>query len=224
MSGLWGDDNNLPSGLYTPQQKRIPWFWIILVVVLGGFFILISFLSVHYAYAARILKIGDLPPKSVAIVLGAAVNADGTPSDALMDRIKTGAMLYQYGLVRDVLLSGDDGKYHEDEVDAMKKASLELGVPEEHLFVDPQGYRTYESCKRAIQTYHISEAIIVTQRFHLPRALFLCNELGIDSIGVSADLQKYQKESAFEFREFFADVKAFIDIYLHEPAPPVKSK
>jgi SanA protein len=224
MSGFWNNgENDLPSGLYTPAQKTFPWKWISFVFILGVFFVALSFFSVHYAYVARILKLGEIPAKPVALVLGASVNPDGTPSDALMDRIKTGAMLYQYGLVKDILLSGDDGEYHSNEVEAMKKATISLGVPEKHILTDGAGYRTYESCKRAIQTYHFSEAVIVTQRFHLPRALFLCNELGIDSVGVSADLQKYQKEKSFEFREFFASVKAFIDIYIHEPSAPVRT-
>lgn len=223
MSGIWDNgENNLPSGLYTPSKSNIPWKWFFFAFFLGITFILVSFFSVHYAYIGHILKLGEVSPKPIAIVLGAAVNKDGTPSDALMDRLKTGANLYRYGLVQSVLVTGDDGKFHTDEVSVMKKTLISLGVPEKLVYTDPHGYRTYESCKRAIQVYHISDAIIVTQRFHLPRALFLCNELGLQSVGVSADLQKYKKQSYFEFREFFASIKAFIDIFILNPASPVK--
>lgn len=223
MSGIWENgENMLPTGAYTPKRKTLPWGWIGFVIFLGLAFICLAFFSVHYAYISRIQKMGDIMPRPVAIVLGASINKDGTPSDALMDRLKTGASLYQYGLTQSILVTGDDGMYHSNEVGSMKKTLIDMGVPESAIYVDPHGYRTYESCKRAIQTYHVSQAIIVTQRFHLPRALFLCNELGIDSIGVSADLETYKSIRAFEFREFFASVKAFLDIYIHNPAPPVK--
>lgn len=223
MSGIWDNgENNLPSGLYTPSKSSIPWKWIFFILFLGISFILTAFFSVHYAYIGRISKLGDSQPKPIAIVLGASINKDGTPSDALMDRLKTGADLYRYGLVQSILVTGDDGKFHSDEVSVMKKTMITLGVPEKLVYTDPHGYRTYESCKRAIQVYHVSNAIIVTQRFHLPRALFLCNELGLESTGVSADLQKYQKANYFAFREFFASIKAFIDIFILNPASPVK--
>lgn len=223
MSGIWDNgENQLPSGLFTPTTRRFPWRWIGILLFIGFSFIALAYFSVHFSYIARTLKLGDVPPSPVGIILGASINKDGTPSDALMDRLKTGATLYRYGLVQDILVTGDDGGFHSNEVEAMKKALIALEVPEKHIYVDPHGYRTYESCKRAIQTFHVTQAIIVTQRFHLPRALFLCNELGIQSFGVSADLQKYQKQNYFEFREFFATIKAFIDVYLLEPKSPVK--
>jgi vancomycin permeability regulator SanA len=221
MSGYFDDGNTLPNGLLTPERKKTPWRWIIFFVSLICFFIIVAFFSVRFSYSSRIMQMGEVMPKPVAIVLGASVKSDGTPSDALMDRLKTGAMLYQYGYTKNILVSGDDGQFHNDEVSVMKKTLIGLGVPEKNIYTDRQGYRTYESCKRAIQTYHISNAIIVTQRFHLPRALFLCNELGLESVGVSADLQTYEKIRSFEFREFFASVKAFIDIFILEPKSPV---
>lgn len=225
MSGIWDNgENQLPSGVFTPGARRFPWRWLNTFLFLAGSFILIAFCSVHYAYMSHIKKLGDVMPKKVAIILGAGVNKDGTPSDALMDRLKTGATLYRYGLAENLLVSGDDGAYHSKETEVMRKTLIDLGVPADHVFVDPHGYRTYESCKRAIQTYHLPEAIIVTQRFHLPRALFLCSELGIETIGVSADLQTYKKQTYFEFREFFASIKAFADIYILEPKPPVAVK
>lgn len=223
MAGIWDNgENHLPSGLYTPQRKKLPWTWI----NFGGFivlsFILTAFFSVHYGYAGRIFKLGELPQKHVGIVLGAGVKPDGKPSDALMDRLLTGADLHRYGIVKYLLVTGDDGQYHSGEVSVMKRTLIDLGVPENVIYVDPHGYRTYESCKRAIDVFRVNEAIVVTQRFHLPRALFLCNELGLESIGISADRQTYQRQSYYEFREFFASVKAFIDIYIHNPSPPVK--
>src|SRR5512133_1537481 len=205
MTTIWDNgEKNLPSGLYTPEQRKLPWKWIGFGLSVVLFFIALAFFSVHFAYSGRIYKPGEILPQEIAIVLGAAVKEDGTPSDALMDRLQTGATLYQYGLVKRILVSGDDGGFHRDEVSVMKKTLIDLGIPEVAIDTDPHGYRTYESCKRAIQTYHISEAIVVTQNFHLPRSLFLCNELGLNTIGVSADLHTYQKQSSFEFREFFA--------------------
>lgn len=222
MSGIWENgEHQLPTGVFTPKSKGLPWRWINFFLFISISFILIAFFCVHYAYISHIKKIGDIMPRKVAVVLGAGVNKDGSPSDALMDRLKTGAELYRYGLAQYLLISGDDGAYHANEVDAMRKALVDLGVPDDHIFTDSRGYRTYESCRRALNDFHLPEAIIVTQRFHLPRALFLCGELGMDVVGVSADKQTYKKQSSFEFREFFASVKAFIDIYIRAPRPPV---
>lgn len=147
-----------------------------------------------------------------AILLGASIKADGTPSDALQDRLTVGVELYKSQKVEKLLVTGDDGGNRSNEVEAMKKYLLEQGVPEEAIMVDGQGYRTYESCKRAHDEFKIEKAVVVTQRFHMGRALYLCDALGVESAGVTSDLQPYVRSTFFWTRDLVASVLAFWDI------------
>ena len=164
--------------------------------------------------------LGDIFPRiedtaetaPVAIVLGASVNGNGTPSDALRDRLLVGEDLYRKKKVEKILLTGDDGGFHQDEITVMHKFLTDRGVPETAILIDGQGYRTYESCRRAKSELHVDKAIVVTQRFHMARALYLCNALGVESIGVTSDLQAYQKSWFFWLRDLAASLKAFWEI------------
>ena len=157
----------------------------------------------------------------IAIVLGASVKADGTASDALVDRVATGVELYQHKKVKRLLMTGDNGKFHTDEVAAMRRLAQEAGVPAEDIQVDGQGYRTYESCRRAAEVFHIQKAIVVTQRFHLGRALYLCEAFGIKSQGVVADRQHYRRTAFFWARDLVSSIKAWLDVNIWPPNPPV---
>lgn len=161
-------------------------------------------------------------PAPVAIVLGAFILPDGTPSDALRDRLLIGAYLYRQKIAKQILITGDDGLFHVDEIKSMKAFLLAQGIPSEDILTDGHGYRTYESCKRAKQVYHIDHAIIVTQRFHIGRALYLCNQFGIDAWGVSADLTTYKRIFAFTVRDIAASFKAWLDINILHPVSPVQ--
>lgn len=192
----------------------------LLAAVLGTVLFIVSVVS--YVQVSRITGIDrDGMKAPYAIVLGASVKQDGTPSDALYDRIVTAVELYNDKNVEKLLMTGDDGKFHTNEVEVMKKAAMELGVPETAIEVDGEGYRTYESCKRAKQVLHIDEAIIVTQRFHLGRAMYLCDRFGIAAQGRSADRQSYQRIVFFWARDLTASFKAWWDINIQEPKPPV---
>ncbi len=224
MSDWNGGYSDLPSGTFAAMPKqRFPWLWIMLAGFIIINFLLIAVLSVQVSYRLRIHKqMLTLPyDAQAAIILGAALKPDGSLSDVLSDRVKTGVELYKSRSVRYLIMSGDDGKNHRDEVSAMAKAAREAGVPTNAIIIDGKGYRTYESCKNAIQTHNVTKAIIVTQRFHLPRALFLCNELGIESYGYPADKQEYASISWFQFRDILASVKAFWDIFIRQPKSPV---
>ncbi len=216
---------DLPKGLLAPKtERRVPWRLILFVSVIAVLSTMATVAVVQFAYAFKISRtVTAVDPAPVAIVLGASVNKDGTPSDALRDRILTAVALYDQGKADKLLLSGDDGKFHIDEVDAMKKTAKDAGVPESAILVDGQGYRTFESCSRAIGTFYVTKAIIVTQRFHLGRALFLCNELGMDATGVVADRETYVNGTWFWIRDLFASAKAFWDVYAHRPASPVRA-
>ena len=177
--------------------------------------------DVQFRYVDQIHEVADAPQKPVAIILGASVKKDGTPSDALRDRVLTGVDLYRANRVQGLLMTGDDGARHIDEVSVMVRVAEEEGVPRDAIKTDGHGYRTYESCKRAVQEYGITDAIVVTQRFHLGRALYLCNGFGISAEGVSADRQNYVKYAWFWTRDLLSSFKAFWDLRVWSPATPV---
>lgn len=188
------------------------------VVFVAGFVIM----TVQTDQLARIAaEPSSVEPADTAIVLGASVLRDGSPSDALRDRLLVGEQLFREKKVKDILITGDDGKYRVDEISVMRRFLEQRGVPAESIRQDGQGYRTYESCKRAATVFGVKKAIVVTQRFHLGRALYLCNRLGIEADGVDADLQPYQRIAFFWLRDLASSAKAWWDVNVRAPEPPV---
>lgn len=159
-----------------------------------------------------------IPPAPVAIVFGAGLNAEGRPSDALVDRLITAADLYNNDTVEKILVTGDNitDEYY-NEPAAMTTFLITWGIPEDAIAQDFVGARTYDSCIRAKEIWGIDQAILVTQEFHLPRALFTCNALGVESIGVIADQQPYIFTEYYKTREWFASYKALLDVYILKP-------
>ena len=152
------------------------------------------------------------------LVLGAGVREDGSPSHMLEDRLIVGYRLYESGVSEYILLSGDHGQEEYDEVNAMKEYMMRKGVPREPLFLDHAGFSTYESLYRAKEIFGAEKIIIVTQSYHLYRALYLAEALGIEAVGASADLRTYVGQSMRETRELAARVKDFVySIFKPEP-------
>lgn len=151
-------------------------------------------------------------PPRVAIVFGAKVWENGEPSHALYDRVITAVELYRAGRVRKILMSGDNPTENYDEPTAMKATAVKLGVPAEDIVLDFAGRRTYDTCYRAKQIFEVSKAIVVTQKFHQARVLYLCNNLGIESIGITANRRKYLGENYWAFREFFSTASAWFEM------------
>ena len=141
------------------------------------------------------------------IVLGCLVKADGTPSDMLADRISVGITLYQNGTSPKLLMSGDHGQKEYDEVNTMKSCAIDAGVPSEDVFMDHAGFSTYESIFRAKEIFGADKIVIVTQEYHLHRALYVANALGIEAYGVSADLRTYSGQTKRDLREILARIK-----------------
>jgi vancomycin permeability regulator SanA len=133
----------------------------------------------------------NLPSRHVALVFGAGLNVGGGPSPVLYDRVATAADLYKANKVGKLLMTGDNSTATHNEVEAMRRTAIELGVPKEDIVLDYAGLSTWDSCYRAREIFSLSEATLVTQRFHLPRAVYTCNQLGVNSIGVAADRQPY---------------------------------
>jgi SanA protein len=189
------------------------------IVFLLLFLLLLLPLGVVLSGRTSVYKsIDSVEATPVALVFGAGLTVNNTPSDALMDRLTVAAELYHRGLVDRLLLSGDNHVQEYNEPDVMKRTLLsEFNIPEENLFADYAGRRTYDTCRRARELWGIEHAILVTQGYHLPRAIWTCEALGIQSDGISSTLQPYLKELAFKMREVGAIYKSFIDLYLIEP-------
>ncbi len=156
----------------------------------------------------------DVPQKEVALVLGARVYPDGRMSDILTDRALTALDLYQKKKVEKILVSGDHGRQQYDEVNTIKDYLLQKGVPASDIFLDHAGFDTYDSVYRAKHIFEVESLVIVTQEFHLPRALYLAGSLGIDAVGVVSDRREYVQGAYNELRETFARVKTFLDVTL----------
>lgn len=158
-------------------------------------------------------KITDRPDGSYdcAIILGAKVKSDGTPSDMLRDRLDTGIALYKNGTVKKLLMSGDGEEPEKyDEVSAMKAYAVAAGVPEADILTDGYGLSTYDSMWRAKKLYGVKNAVIVTQKYHLHRALYIARKLGYGELcGVPADVRTYRGQIFRNLREVAARVKDF---------------
>ena len=143
------------------------------------------------------------------LVLGCKVKEDGTLSHMLEDRLKRGVALYKAGAAPKLLMSGDHGRVGYNEVAAMKQYAIDQGVPSEDIFMDHAGFSTYESLYRARDIFRVKKIIIVTQEYHLYRALHVAKALGLESWGVSADYRTYSGQFARDVREVLARVKDF---------------
>lgn len=148
----------------------------------------------------------------VVLVLGAGLKANGTPSDILRDRLAVALAIYEDGRAQKMLCSGDNGQVQYDEVNAMRTWLVARGVPAEDIFLDHAGFDTYDSLVRAKEVFGVTRAIVVTQDFHLPRALYIADAQGIAVQGVSASLEPYVGERTFTLREIPARVKAFFNV------------
>ncbi len=161
-------------------------------------------------------------PAPVALVFGGGMEDDGKRQTAMQeDRVRRGVELYERGLVDFLMMTGDGGTMRFNEVDAMKALAVELGVPEQDVLIDPNSFRTYESCYRAIQIYDIQAAIVVSQQFHLPRILYICRTMGIDARGVAANLRDYDQVYVTTIRETLARVKGWWQVAISKPEPHV---
>lgn len=187
-----------------------------MVVLLGGLR-----MWAEQKYRDRIYtRVEDVPPHYVAVVLGAGLWPDGSLTPILADRVTTAADLYHGGTVQKLLCSGDNRFVDYNEPQRMLEYAVGLGVPEEAIVLDYAGRRTYDTCYRARAIFGVERAVVVTQRFHVARALYLCDALGVDAVAVLADRQDYTiRRITWETREHLALALAWWDVNVRHPLP-----
>jgi len=186
------------------------------LVLLGGLR-----LWVERRYSDRIyLRPEDVPQRSVALVLGAGLWPDGSLTPILADRVATAVDLYRAGVVQKLLCSGDNRFVDYNEPQRMLEHAVHLGVPEDAVVLDYAGRRTYDSCYRARAIFGVERVVVVTQRFHVARALYLCDELGVEAVAVVADRRQYaDRRIIWEAREYLALALAWWDVNVRHPVP-----
>jgi len=204
------------------QQSRQAVRSILRLVLIAGLLGAIA-LGMPRAYTAlryhqAIHSPDDAEPTTVAIVFGAGIQPDGSPSGILADRVATAAELYRSGKVSKLLLSGDNRFVDYNEPQSMYDYGLRLGIPDAAMVRDYGGRRTYDTCVRARESFRVSRALLVSQAYHLDRALFTCDSLGIEVQGVAAE-GTYPREVFINWwmRELPATAGAFLDLFV---APP----
>ncbi len=178
----------------------------------------------NHRYGRRIHTVETAPHRRVAIVFGAGLWPDGSLTPILADRVATAVALYQRGAVEKLLMTGDNRRDDYNEPAAMRDHAVALGVPDDDIVLDYAGRRTYDSCYRAKAIFEAPNAILVTQRFHLPRALYTCNRLGLESVGVVADRRSYVRIRWFTLREQPATLVAWWQVTVSRPEPVLGDK
>lgn len=182
---------------------------------------------VKHVAAGRILSAQEasaLDEVDCILVMGCLVRDNGEPSDVLADRLTAGIALYESGAAPKLLMSGDHGQEDYDEVNAMKRFAVNAGVPSEDIFMDHAGFSTYESLYRAKEIFGAQKILIVTQQYHLYRALYIAERLGLEAYGVASDYRTYRGQWVRNIREVLARCKDVVTTtvkskptYLGEP-------
>lgn len=199
-------------------------FKVLIIIIVLAVFVLTAVFSINMYIKRfskkRILSIEQaslLDNVDCILILGAGVWGD-RPTHMLQDRLDFGVTLYEMGASNRLLMSGDHGKKDYDEVNVMKKYAIDKGVPSSHIFMDHAGFSTYESLYRAREIFEANKIIIVTQEYHLYRALYIADKLGLEAYGVASDPRTYVGQRARDARELLARVKDFFYV-LVQPKP-----
>ena len=193
----------------------------VLVVATLGALALLAFTGpplwlIWHSEATRYDEPQDVPPQQAAIVFGAGLKLDGTPSALLSDRIHAAVLLYRDGKVRRLLMSGDGGTPGHDEPAAMARQAESEGVPATAILQDPGGVHTYASCQRAHDLFGVTSAVAVSQSYHLPRAIYTCTRLGIHTVGFSLARTPYGGDTSLRLRELVSLDAAWWELLLRK--------
>lgn len=198
------------------MKKRKVFKSIIIALLILALLSVVAVFSIN-AYVKSVGKKLMVTPESATelknvdciLVLGCGVRDDGTPSDMLRDRLERSIELYFSGVAPKLLMSGDHGRIEYDEVNIMKQYAIDKGVPSEDVFMDHAGFSTYESIYRAKEIFCADNIVIVTQEYHLYRALYLAKSFGLEAHGVSSDYYIYAGQTMRDIREILARNKDF---------------
>jgi SanA protein len=208
-------------------MNRTRLLFILILIAAAGFFFVHN--QVH-KYDHRIIRnLTDLDTQSwssprVAVVFGASVYSNGDLSPVLEDRVETAIELYRARKVDRILVSGDNRHPSYNEPKAMYEYLISHEVAPEDVVVDSSGRSTYETCLRAREVFGLQQAVLVSQGFHLPRALYIANQLGLDAVGMAGDLRAQQKIDYQGFREWAAEVKAYLNLHVIPPSASSEEK
>ncbi|GAB6153947.1 ElyC/SanA/YdcF family protein [Desulfosporosinus burensis] len=195
-------------------------FFSVLLLLLACTTVLIINQNVESVGANYIINSNDVPKAEAILVLGAYVFPNGTVSTMLNDRLTTGYELYEQGKAPKLIVSGDHGRKDYDEVNSMKSFLKDKGVPNQDVFMDHAGFSTYESVYRARDIFKVQKVIIVTQEYHLKRAVYVARALGLEAYGVASDRRDYgQAMKMYNLREIAARNKDFLWTNVIKPKP-----
>ena len=200
-------------------MKKVLKYGIIIIIVIGIIMLGIN-LYVRISTKKQILQENEykeLSEVDCISVLGAGIWGD-RPSPMLEDRLWEGIKLYQNNVSNKIIMSGDHGREEYDEVNIMKNYAIEKGIPSENIFMDHAGFSTYESIYRAKEIFEAKKVVIITQKYHLYRALYIANQLGVEAYGVNSDPRRYVGEAYREVREILARNKDFFSC-IFKPKP-----
>ncbi len=196
--------------------------WLLVIMAAAG----IVFVTGINSYMKATVKDGILSAEEAAklqdvdciLILGCGVWEGGVPTPMLSDRLERGIELYESGVSGKLLMSGDHGRKEYDEVNVMKRFAVEAGVPSEDVFMDHAGFSTYESLYRARDIFEAGKMVIVTQGYHMYRALYVAEKLGLEAYGICSDQQLYAGQEYREAREVLARAKDFLTV-IYKPEP-----
>ena len=202
------------------QKKSLPRFlWLAAVIIIGFCTLVLAVLSLINILVKQRTDGQIVSDEEAAalgadciLVLGAGVREDGSLSPMLADRIRTAVSLYQSGVRSRILMSGDHGSESYDEVTPMKEAAVAAGVPSEAVFLDPAGFSTYDSVYRAKEVFGAEKIVIVTQEYHLYRALYIADALDLEAVGVAAPPKNDLGQLYRDLREWAARAKDFFKV------------
>ncbi len=201
----------LPESFFS--QFKLRWFLYFFIILFWSLWLVNQQVLSH----KRLIVddcLRDIPDYPVVIVLGAGVDSNSQPGPLFRDRLQAASILYKTNKASKILVSGYSSRYGYNELNPARNYLLNQEIEPENIFLDYQGSNTFASFYRAKNLFGIDQALIVTQSFHLPRALYLANKLGIEALGCIADNQQYDINQSTKQREILARVKAWLDINL----------
>jgi len=201
-----------------PRRATVPLIALLLILAPLAPPLYVAIATSGYRYS----DLPSIPATRVAIVFGAGVRPDGRLSPMLADRVRAAADLYRLGRIQKLLMTGDNSRLDYDEVSAMRGYAIGLGVPEGDITLDYAGFRTYDSCYRARVIFGVERAILITQRYHLPRAVYTCRQLGVEAVGLGTpDWGVYSEALLVQYsvREALATAQALWEVHVTRPLP-----